>query len=240
VLVALDDELGSACAEAARLAAALGDEPIVVVLAGARDERVDGLLPVRTGSWWRDRARTTPSPTSPRRASPRRRPGPVVALAPAAPARALAATGVALVAPLRAGDRGGPAVSNERGQAADLPRRALLAVLVGVLVLGGVARGVGKQAEQQRAADLAALAGAQAMHEAYPRLFEPAYEGGRRTRAISRPRRTGRSARGSRARRRGATAPRTRPSPSPMTTRSRRCGSRLPPRGRRGWATPRP
>jgi soluble lytic murein transglycosylase-like protein len=68
---------------------------------------------------------------------------------------------------------------DERGQAAVLLVGALLAVLVGVLVLGGVARGVGEQAEQQRAADLAALAGAHAMHGAYPRLFEPAFEGGR-------------------------------------------------------------
>jgi len=67
----------------------------------------------------------------------------------------------------------------ERGQAAVFLVGALLAVVVGVLVLGGVARGVGAQAEQQRAADLAALAGAQAMHGAYPRLFEPAFEGGR-------------------------------------------------------------
>ena len=70
------------------------------------------------------------------------------------------------------------ALRGEAGQASVLLVGALLAVLVGTLVLGGVARGVGRQAEQQRAADLAALAGAQAMHEAYPRLFEPATEGG--------------------------------------------------------------
>jgi hypothetical protein len=65
---------------------------------------------------------------------------------------------------------GGP---GERGQAAVLLVGALLAVLVGAFVLGGVARGVDAQAEQQRAADLAALAGAEAMHAAYHRLFEP-------------------------------------------------------------------
>jgi soluble lytic murein transglycosylase-like protein len=78
---------------------------------------------------------------------------------------------------------GGPvrargAIRGERGQAAVCLVGVLLAVLVGVLVLGGVARGVGKQAEQQRAADLGALAAAQAMHAAYARLFEPAFEGG--------------------------------------------------------------
>ena len=51
---------------------------------------------------------------------------------------------------------------------------ALAALLVGVLVLGAVARGVAREAAAQRAADLAALAGARAMHETYPRLFEPA------------------------------------------------------------------
>ena len=47
-------------------------------------------------------------------------------------------------------------------------------MLVGALVLGAVARAVGREGEAQRAADLAALAGARAMHAAYPRLFEPA------------------------------------------------------------------
>ena len=51
---------------------------------------------------------------------------------------------------------------------------ALAALLVGVLVLGAVARGVAREAAAQRAVDLAALAGARAMHEANPRLFEPA------------------------------------------------------------------
>ena len=56
---------------------------------------------------------------------------------------------------------------------------ALAAVLVGVLVLGTVARGVAREGAAQRAADLAALAGARAMHEANPRLFEPAFIDGR-------------------------------------------------------------
>jgi soluble lytic murein transglycosylase-like protein len=60
------------------------------------------------------------------------------------------------------------------GQASLLLVAGLAAVLVGVLVLGVVARGVAREAAAQRAADLAALAGARAMHDAYPRLFEPA------------------------------------------------------------------
>ena len=55
---------------------------------------------------------------------------------------------------------------------------ALAALLVGVLVLGAVARGVAQEAAAQRAVDLAALAGARAMQEANPRLFEPATIGG--------------------------------------------------------------
>ena len=61
-----------------------------------------------------------------------------------------------------------------RGQASVLLVGGLAAVLVGVLILGAVARGVAREAGAQRAADLAALAGARAMHGAYPRLFEPA------------------------------------------------------------------
>ena len=60
----------------------------------------------------------------------------------------------------------------EAGQASVLLVGVMLALVVAVVVLGGVARGVGAQAEQQRAADLAALAGARAMHAAYGRLFE--------------------------------------------------------------------
>jgi hypothetical protein len=59
---------------------------------------------------------------------------------------------------------------SQRGQASVLLVGALAAVLVGVLVLGAVAR----EAAAQRAADLAALAGARAMYEANPRLSEPA------------------------------------------------------------------
>ncbi len=63
--------------------------------------------------------------------------------------------------------------TGERGQASVLLVGAMVAVLAAAFVLGVVARGVGAQGAQQRAADLAALAGARAMHAAYPRLFEP-------------------------------------------------------------------
>ena len=49
--------------------------------------------------------------------------------------------------------------------------------MVGAFVLGAVARGVGRHGDGQRAADLAALAGARTMHAAYERLFEPAFIG---------------------------------------------------------------
>ena len=67
----------------------------------------------------------------------------------------------------------------EAGQATILVLGAAMALLVGALVLGSIARGMGVRNEQQRAADLAALAGARAMHDAYPRLFEPAHLGRR-------------------------------------------------------------
>ena len=66
-----------------------------------------------------------------------------------------------------------------RGQASILLVGGLAGVLVGALVLGMVARAVGREGAVQRAADLSALAGARAMREAYPRLFEPATLDGR-------------------------------------------------------------
>jgi D-alanyl-D-alanine carboxypeptidase len=65
----------------------------------------------------------------------------------------------------------------ERGQALLILVGALAAVSVGAFVLGAVARGVGRQGADQRAADLAALAGARAMRASYERLFEPAFLG---------------------------------------------------------------
>jgi len=76
-----------------------------------------------------------------------------------------------LAGPESATERGRAA--SERGQAAVLIVGTLVAVLIGVLILGAVARGVGKESSAQQAADLAALAGARAMHGAYARLFEP-------------------------------------------------------------------
>ena len=56
---------------------------------------------------------------------------------------------------------------------------ALGFVLVGALILGAIAAGVGVQGRDQRAADLAALAGGRAMRSVYDRLFEPAVIAGR-------------------------------------------------------------
>ncbi|MDX6657938.1 MAG: hypothetical protein QOH62_2731 [Solirubrobacteraceae bacterium] len=60
----------------------------------------------------------------------------------------------------------------ERGQAAILLVGVLTAVVVGGLLLGVYARAVGVKGDQQRAADLAALAAARAMRDAYARVFE--------------------------------------------------------------------
>jgi len=66
-----------------------------------------------------------------------------------------------------------------RGQVAVLLVGGLLAVGVGALVLGAVARGLETRDAAQRAADLAALAGARAMRESYDRLFESPRVAGR-------------------------------------------------------------
>jgi hypothetical protein len=65
-------------------------------------------------------------------------------------------------------------MSRQRGQAAVLIVGGLFGLLLGAAVLGAVARGIGTRSAAQRTADLAALAGARAMLDAYPRLFEPA------------------------------------------------------------------
>ena len=73
--------------------------------------------------------------------------------------------------------------SGEAGQATILLLGLAMAVLLGALVLGAIARGIGAQSDEQRAADLAALAGARAMHDAYAGLFEPSVLGGHANRA---------------------------------------------------------
>src|SRR3954452_15034156 len=67
----------------------------------------------------------------------------------------------------------------QSGQAVLLLLGALGFVLVGALVLGAIAAGVGVQGRDQRAADLAALAGARALRAHYYGLFEPATIAGR-------------------------------------------------------------
>ena len=61
----------------------------------------------------------------------------------------------------------------ERGQASILLLGLLVAIILGAIALGGIARGVGARGDLQGAADLAALSAARAMHDAYPRVFEP-------------------------------------------------------------------
>jgi len=107
VLVVLAGDAGPAGAEAARVAAALGAEPAVTVLAGPRDEGVDTLLAGQ------DRAVVAAAgaedAVADLAASSLALTGATVRLldtsAPG-PARALAATGVALLAPLRAAVEG--------------------------------------------------------------------------------------------------------------------------------------
>ena len=66
-------------------------------------------------------------------------------------------------------------MSRQSGQASVIVVGGLVAVVLGALVLALVARGGAREARAQRAADLGALAGARAMHDAYARLFVPVY-----------------------------------------------------------------
>jgi Transglycosylase SLT domain/D-alanyl-D-alanine carboxypeptidase len=67
---------------------------------------------------------------------------------------------------------------HDAGQAGMVLLGLLVAVVLGAVVLGGIARGVGVRGDLQSAADLSALAAARAMHDAYPRVFEPPAIGG--------------------------------------------------------------
>ncbi len=69
--------------------------------------------------------------------------------------------------------------SDASGQATILVLGVAMVLLLGALVLGAIAQGVGVQGGRQRAADLGALAGARAMHEAYAGLFEAPVIAGR-------------------------------------------------------------
>jgi Transglycosylase SLT domain/D-alanyl-D-alanine carboxypeptidase/Putative Flp pilus-assembly TadE/G-like len=64
--------------------------------------------------------------------------------------------------------------AGERGQAALLLLGVLAALLVGTLILFGFGQALGARSKHQRAADLAAVSGAQVMSRNYSRLFEPA------------------------------------------------------------------
>ena len=62
---------------------------------------------------------------------------------------------------------------DESGQALVLVVGAMAALLAGAGGLGMLARGLGAQADHQRAADLGALAGARALVDAFPRALQP-------------------------------------------------------------------
>jgi soluble lytic murein transglycosylase-like protein len=62
----------------------------------------------------------------------------------------------------------------EDGQALMVMLGVMLAVIAGAALLGALAAGLGAQQEHRGAADLAALAGAETMRVAQPRLFQPA------------------------------------------------------------------
>jgi type II secretory pathway pseudopilin PulG len=66
-------------------------------------------------------------------------------------------------------------VRSERGQASILLLGVVAALIVGALILAAFGQAYGARAKSQRVADLSAIAAAQAMQNAYSRLFEPAF-----------------------------------------------------------------
>jgi hypothetical protein len=163
-------EAADAAAAGRALAAAPG--PTVLVVAGPRDERLDVLLRAQDQVVVAAAGEEGVAELACARLASE---GVVAARCPvpSGVARRAALLGARVPAGVRA------SLAAERGQATILLVALLLAVVVGALVLGAIARGVGAAGERQRAADLAALAGARAMHGAFERLFEPAIEAGR-------------------------------------------------------------
>ena len=72
-----------------------------------------------------------------------------------------------------------PDSRGEAGQATLLMIVGLAFLLLGAAVLAAIASGLTGRGDQQRAADLSALAAARVMAVAYPRVFEPAVVAGR-------------------------------------------------------------
>lgn len=66
-------------------------------------------------------------------------------------------------------------LSDGRGQATLLMLGAMAALIAFALVLASFGQALGARGRAQRVADLAAISGARAMRDAYPRLFEPPY-----------------------------------------------------------------
>jgi hypothetical protein len=66
-----------------------------------------------------------------------------------------------------------PRLAAERGQATILMLGVVAALIAGALILTAFGQAYGARARSQRVADLSAIAAAQAMLAAYPRLFEP-------------------------------------------------------------------
>jgi hypothetical protein len=63
----------------------------------------------------------------------------------------------------------------EHGQASILLLGVVAVVIAGALILAAFGQAYGARAKAQRVADLSAIAAAQAMRDAYPRLFEPPF-----------------------------------------------------------------
>ncbi len=71
--------------------------------------------------------------------------------------------------------RAGPRLRCESGQSLVLLLGIAGAIVLGTVVLGAFGQALGARSSHQRAADLAAVSGARAMRDAYPRLFAAPY-----------------------------------------------------------------
>lgn len=179
VVAWLDDDPDVAAAQAGRVDAAAGPAPVVTLVGGARCAATDGLLRAQDATL----VVVPAGAPQPLRTLAAAEPGArVLAAGVPAVARALALTGMPILPAVRRVGRqlGGDVPQGrgaEGGQALLVMLGALLLTLTFAIGLGAVALGLGRHGDQQRAADLAALAAARSMADDYADVVEPLGDG---------------------------------------------------------------
>jgi len=175
VIAWLDENPAEAFAQARRVDAAAASAPVITVVSGARSREGDALLGTQDTTVIVARPDAPASLTGLARAEPGVR---IVSAEVSGAAKALALTGIPFLPAIRrlghelGGGGRGDSGRAESGQALLFMLGALLVTVLLALAVGAVAAGLGRHNDQQRAADLAALAAARSMADDYADVVE--------------------------------------------------------------------